>query len=359
MDSSSAESIEILPGANKLIDWTVPSRQSLRIHAQVTDSGLGKPPGNVRRITVRPRELFKKDDRLRIRSSHPSYAGEASEDQIHYDPASGLLEISDLPGATYEIRVDAYDVNEETGITGERTAVAVVRLTDNDVAGVRLDFADTAPAAAAPIRARVKTTDRKPSNVAELRLVLRPNVDVDREFEVELEKGFTIPVLRDPADSKGVIHSEAYRVLFKGLPDGWYVREAKLNGADVLSTPAPFLPDGELEITLSPGAGSVQGIVKDASGRPAPDVPVTLIPDRMRDRGELYATTKTDQDGRFTFSHVEPGAYSIFAWEALETNAYFDPEVMRRFDGKGSPARVTESSTLTVDVTLIPAGAER
>jgi hypothetical protein len=52
---------------------------------------------------------------------------------------------------------------------------------------------------------------------------------------------------------------------------------------------------------------------------------------------------------------VTPGAYKLFAWEALESFGYFDPEVMRRAEALGKPLHVGESSKLAVEGKIIPA----
>ena len=53
---------------------------------------------------------------------------------------------------------------------------------------------------------------------------------------------------------------------------------------------------------------------------------------------------------------IPPGDYSLFAWEALESFAYFDEDVLRRSEAAGTSVRIAESSTATVKVTIIPLG---
>jgi hypothetical protein len=52
---------------------------------------------------------------------------------------------------------------------------------------------------------------------------------------------------------------------------------------------------------------------------------------------------------------VTPGNYKLFAWESFESNAYFDPQVLRQYEDQGKPVRVTEGGKATVEAKMIPA----
>jgi hypothetical protein len=52
---------------------------------------------------------------------------------------------------------------------------------------------------------------------------------------------------------------------------------------------------------------------------------------------------------------IPPGDYRVFAWEALDANMYFDPNVVRPIFERGTRVRVTESSKVTAAVRVIPA----
>jgi hypothetical protein len=69
----------------------------------------------------------------------------------------------------------------------------------------------------------------------------------------------------------------------------------------------------------------------------------------------LFRTATTDSAGRFSLTGIAPGDYSLFSWEALESFAYFDDDVLGRSEAAGTSVRVAESSTATVQITIIPA----
>ena len=82
---------------------------------------------------------------------------------------------------------------------------------------------------------------------------------------------------------------------------------------------------------------------------------VVLIPDQGRDRSELYKTSVSDQNGRFTFRGIAPGGYRVYAWEVIKANAWYDRDLLSQYEALGKPVRIQESSKETVDLKIIPA----
>jgi hypothetical protein len=100
--------------------------------------------------------------------------------------------------------------------------------------------------------------------------------------------------------------------------------------------------------------GVVEGIVSDQKLQPMAGVQVALVPDRYRDRPEFFKAATTDQTGHFSMRAIIPGDYKLFAWEALESNAFFDPELIKQVEVQGKPIHVGESSKIDVEVRAIP-----
>jgi hypothetical protein len=62
-----------------------------------------------------------------------------------------------------------------------------------------------------------------------------------------------------------------------------------------------------------------------------------------------------DSTGHFNIPAVAPGEYILAAWEAIEPNAFFDPNLILQAEGQGKAVRVVESLSQTVNVMPIPA----
>jgi hypothetical protein len=85
--------------------------------------------------------------------------------------------------------------------------------------------------------------------------------------------------------------------------------------------------------------------------RTAAGAQVVLVPERQRDRTDLYRSAAADNNGRFLFRSLPPGDYRVFSWEALESYAYFDPEPLHRAEPQSAPIHISESeANITVRV---------
>jgi protocatechuate 3,4-dioxygenase beta subunit len=146
-----------------------------------------------------------------------------------------------------------------------------------------------------------------------------------------------------------------YRLSIAGLPEGLYVKEARLGQIDVLAGPFRYSVGDTtpLDVVLSPNVGAITGTVQDASGRPFPEAKVVLIPNRTRERPELFKAVVADGKGRFAIPSITPGEYTLAAWQTLEPYAFFDPAVIRQAETQGKTLRIEEASSLAVAVTGI------
>ena len=92
----------------------------------------------------------------------------------------------------------------------------------------------------------------------------------------------------------------------------------------------------------------------DALSKPVGGNLVVLIPDPGRDRTELFRSATTEANGHFTIRGVYPGGYRLYSWEALESNANFDRDVLSQYESQGIPVRIQEGSKENVNLKLIP-----
>ena len=86
---------------------------------------------------------------------------------------------------------------------------------------------------------------------------------------------------------------------------------------------------------------------------------MVAVPDRVRFRSDLYRSLSVDEHGQFAFPALPPGDYKIFAWESVEENGWFDPDLLARSEGRAVSVRVSDSSTQTISVQITPAEVQR
>jgi hypothetical protein len=154
------------------------------------------------------------------------------------------------------------------------------------------------------------------------------------------------------------VYPGEYWFSLRSLPAGYYVKSARFGEADALNRPMT-LPASDanviLDIVISAGVGQIEGGTVLPDGRPAAGAQVVLVPDRNRERAELFRPAIADGAGRFAIPDVEPGDYRLAVWQSMEPFAFFDPVFMAQALEKGKAVRVGESSKQSVDVEAFPA----
>jgi hypothetical protein len=127
------------------------------------------------------------------------------------------------------------------------------------------------------------------------------------------------------------------------LPDPGEIRPALASSGVLLPmTPGQILISPEsrdsLDIVISAASGRLKGTVTDAGGKPFPAARVVLAPEeKFRGIRPLYKVTTSDQSGEFSIRGIPPGSYTLFAWDVIDTGAYYNREFMRPYEGSGVP----------------------
>src|SRR5262249_18323292 len=110
-----------------------------------------------------------------------------------------------------------------------------------------------------------------------------------------------------------------------------------------------------LEVALSTKGGLIEGTIVDKEQKPMPGGQAVLVPEGQRDRRDLFRPSIADQNGHFTMRNIAPGDYKLFAWEDLEPGAYYDPDLIRKYEALGTPVTVSGSGRLSLEAKVIPA----
>ncbi len=147
------------------------------------------------------------------------------------------------------------------------------------------------------------------------------------------------------------LRNTVHQLYLSGLPDGWYVRKATFGTQNVLETGLNLEKQDTrhlLTVTLSPGAGQIDGIVLQ-NERPAGGAFVKLFPVGANPGVELNAWT--DKTGRFSIANVPPGDYVASAMPAESDDFINDDEL---FPGSSPRERFTvhESESKKIEIRL-------
>jgi hypothetical protein len=95
---------------------------------------------------------------------------------------------------------------------------------------------------------------------------------------------------------------------------------------------------------------TIEGRVGNDQGQPAADVSVVAIPSaEHRMRPDLYGHGRTDAKGRFLLGGLSPGEYTVVFLDDFEEDLR-QPEVMKKYEGKGENVTVEEGGKKSVIV---------
>jgi hypothetical protein len=346
-DPLRATTIEVGPGGElPSIDVLLPDQQVYRVRGRVVDTSTGQPPRTAS-ISLVPRD--------------PAASGLSVNIPPNYNGTTGTFDMRNVPPGNYWLRAQAT----------ESTANAVIT-----AASVGRTVSDALSLAISPRTAAQRSLDVT-ADMEGVVLELGPGISIPGSLRVEgaalpatqgprvalrptAANGLASPLLPISADGTftltNVMPGE-YRVSVLGMPVDYYVKEARNEQNDVLNDPWVITGPvrGSLNVVVSSAAGQIDGTVSDSRNQGVAALTTVLIPDQNRDRTDLIRTAVTDQSGKFTLRGVAPGAYKIFAWEALEPNAFFDPQILRQYEEQGRSVRVAEGGKITTEVKMIPA----
>lgn len=146
-----------------------------------------------------------------------------------------------------------------------------------------------------------------------------------------------------------------------GSNEDWFVKSVSAGGRGVNDTGVSVSGGLQvLDVTVSAAGGIVGGVVLDGKGQPAPNAILVAVPEpRLRGRIDHYRKTVSDQSGHFSLHGIRPGDYTLFAWESVDGEAYYNPEFLENYDGHGISLRLAEGERKTVQVNLIPQPEEQ
>lgn len=319
-DLAIASSVEVTTGNEATGDFSIPKQQVYTLRGRAIDATTNQPPPS-----------------LRVSLSYSMITGGGALWSLSapYNALTGVFEIRDVVAGSYILRVSS----------------------QNSVGSMPLDVTANMPEFPIvlgnniTLQGKLVIDGLDQSSVERIRVELRP------------ASGGSSIVSTTYTNSDGTFRVDnispgEYRVGITGSRD-YFIKEARFDRSDVLNQPLKLsrtVPEGAgSEVVISPNVGQVSGVVTDGNLQPVADVQAVLVPDKNRDRAELFKSAITDQSGRFSITGIAPGDYKLFSWESLESYSYFDPEVLKQGEPLSKLVHVAASSKQAIDVRIIPA----
>jgi hypothetical protein len=241
-----------------------------------------------------------------------------------------------------------------------------LQLASANVEGLRL-----APQAGGSIRGRLRmeTNAAAKADPSRIFLVLRSS-DGDDETLGTVAGGLSSAVAHVnsdgsfewknvPAGHYSIQISEASE-----MPD-WFLKSVLAGGSD--ATDSGFSVSGgaiTVDLVASANGAAVEGTVvyqhpgSETDGpnkdEPVADAVVVAVPEaRFRNHPERYRKVVSDQRGQFLLRGLPPGDYTLFAWESVDGEAYYDPQFLRVYEGQGKAFHAVPGDHATFELKVI------
>jgi hypothetical protein len=293
----------------------------------------------------------------------------SSSSNVTYNASDGTFEVRNVIPGSYWLRASTYsDLSEPVNLNIAGTARTAMELLDSltmnsnrstqvpldvigsDVEGVVLTLT---PGLSIPLRLQFEGQEiSSVTGLDRIRVNLRPTATgAQAPYQA-------ISFNTEGTAILGYVFPGEYRVQVSPPGADMYLKEVTFEREDVLSRPWEISNQtgaGTLTIVFSNKSGQIEGTLVDALSQPVRGNQVVLIPDQDRDRSELYKTSVTDQNGRFTFRGIAPGGYKAYSWETIEANAWYDRDLLTQYEPHGKSVHIRESGKEAIELKIIPA----
>jgi len=151
------------------------------------------------------------------------------------------------------------------------------------------------------------------------------------------------------------------RVLrLSGLPAGYTLRSATVDGSDILDTPHRFTGSEQVtgvRLVVTKRVSELSGGVTDDRARPAKDYSVLLFSTdsaKWNPGTRFRALARPDQNGRYKVSGLPPGEYFAIALPYLGPDDQEDPEFLEEIRDRATKVMIGEGEVKVLELKLVP-----
>ena len=147
-----------------------------------------------------------------------------------------------------------------------------------------------------------------------------------------------------------------FQVSFMYLPESFYLKQVIQTSKDVLLSGIQLdsSSSSQIDLILGKSTRAVSGTVLNSDNRRAAGALVVFIPaEAYRGRADRYRRAVTDAAGQFRVVGLPPGSYTAYAFDEVTGDAFYDPEFLRRYAGRGVDVTISDVTDATANPKLI------
>jgi protocatechuate 3,4-dioxygenase beta subunit len=335
LDKQQAVAVEVHPGDEVPINFGVLTSSAYR----VTGTIIGLPSKDMVEIT-----LFSKDQR---------------GDQDQQQGEGGKFEFQNVLPGSYTVSLTVVSGLAAGQPHVERIRVATpIEVTKANVDGLRLQ-----PDPGGDVRGRFRMDTGQKFDWTQLNVALVP-VD-ERDAQIAFSGSFG-PQLATGLNKDGTFE-------LKSVPGGNYqlvvgarsnnlsdyiTKSVSVEGRDVTDSGFVVTSGTFLDVVISANGSTIEGTVLDSKGKPVAYATVVDVPSAdRRTRRDLYQQVDTDALGHFSLRGLNPGKYTVMAFDDLEEDTH-QPGFLEAYEGFQEHVQLDEGARSTVTLKLISADVE-
>ncbi len=138
----------------------------------------------------------------------------------------------------------------------------------------------------------------------------------------------------------------------------YITKSVNVDGRDVADSGFTVSAATSLDVVISAKGATIEGTVVDSKGKSVAYATVLDIPSaEHRNRHDLYQQDTTDELGHFSLRGLNPGKYTVLAFDDLQTDVR-QPEFLKAYEARGEQVELDEGARTNIVVKLIATDIE-
>jgi len=332
-DKSQAVPVEIHAGEEVPINFGLATTRAFRVRGTVVKLS----PGNFASVMLRSR------------------GDTGPEMGMKTVGTDGSFEFRGVPPGSYTVTLMVVSVPDMRMANSSQPPIEV---SNGDVDGVHIE-----PVPGGEVRGHFRMDKSQKIDWSQLRVFLSSDEEEVGLAVTEGSRPTFAQVKNDGSFEMKNVPSGTYRVIIGSSSEtlrDYFTKSVNLGGKDVADS--GFTVSGatySLDVMLSAQGGTIEGTVLDNADLAVAYATVVSVPSaEHRKRPDLYQQDTADQHGHFSLRGLNPGEYTVLAWEDPEDN-YRDPELLKSYEGRGQGVRLDEGERKSISVKVISSSVEQ
>ena len=138
----------------------------------------------------------------------------------------------------------------------------------------------------------------------------------------------------------------------------YITKSVYLDGRDVADSGFFVSAGTSLEVVVSANGATIEGTVVDSKGKPVAHAAVLDVPSaEHRNRTDLYQRDTTDELGHFSLRGLNPGKYTVLAFDELQADIR-EPGFLKSYEDRGEHVQLDEGARTNIVVKLMATDME-